>query len=374
MNKPTLVYHADWGTKPSKRWCAKATLGTDGRYTASGPTPVGEPTRLTEYLRTEAGALRTVFAGFDFPIGVPAHYAKRAGISKFRNFLRQLGQDVWKDFYSVCDTPEQVSTHRPFYPNQSLEGHLQQHLLDAHDAETMLDLLRICERGGNGQRQACSLFWTLGAKAVGKAAIVGWRDVLAPALKDKSIRLWPFDGKLQPLFMPGKTVVAETYPAECYGWFPGTLLASKTNINSRQEFGSNLLEWARGSKVALTPQLENAIEAGFPTGEDDAFDAVVGLFGMLQVCLEQRATGEPDDKTVREIEGWILGRQSPTVEYTTSPYSATTDPELADWLHWASESGEASNFLRAVAEAAFIADLEDYALLRQVLLELRRHP
>jgi len=24
VNKPTLIYHADWGSKNSKRWCAKA--------------------------------------------------------------------------------------------------------------------------------------------------------------------------------------------------------------------------------------------------------------------------------------------------------------------------------------------------------------
>jgi hypothetical protein len=53
-------------------------------------------------------------------------------------------------------------------------------------------------------------------------------------------------------------------------------------------------------------------------------------------------------------------------------YSANTDPELSDWLRWASESGEASCFVRAIAEAALLADLAEYALLRPVLLELRR--
>jgi hypothetical protein len=53
-------------------------------------------------------------------------------------------------------------------------------------------------------------------------------------------------------------------------------------------------------------------------------------------------------------------------------YSANTDPELADWLRWAFESGEAPGFIRAIAEAALIADLRNYALLRPVLLELRR--
>lgn len=53
-------------------------------------------------------------------------------------------------------------------------------------------------------------------------------------------------------------------------------------------------------------------------------------------------------------------------------YSANTDPDLHDWLRWASESGETPNFIRTIAEAALIADLPNYALLRPVLLELKR--
>jgi len=54
-------------------------------------------------------------------------------------------------------------------------------------------------------------------------------------------------------------------------------------------------------------------------------------------------------------------------------YSANTDPDLRDWLRWVSERSEAPSFVRAVADAALIADLLDYALLRPVLLELRRN-
>ena len=56
-------------------------------------------------------------------------------------------------------------------------------------------------------------------------------------------------------------------------------------------------------------RLGEEICSGFPVGKDDAFDAVVGLFGMLMVCLGQRATGIPNDSAIREIEGWILGRE-----------------------------------------------------------------
>lgn len=49
--------------------------------------------------------------------------------------------------------------------------------------------------------------------------------------------------------------------------------------------------------------------------------------------------------------------------------SAHTDPELRDWLRWAEEHG--SNFMRALAEAALVADLKHYTLLRPVLLKVK---
>ena len=47
------------------------------------------------------------------------------------------------------------------------------------------------------------------ANQVGKAAIIGWREVLAPALRGGgSVSLWPFDGSLPSLLVPGNVVVA----------------------------------------------------------------------------------------------------------------------------------------------------------------------
>jgi hypothetical protein len=87
VNKPTLVFHADWSSSPAKRWCTEATLGTDGRYRASEPRPVGDPAKLLKNLKADAAESGIVFAGFDFPIGVPEHYARCSGMSKFRDIL-----------------------------------------------------------------------------------------------------------------------------------------------------------------------------------------------------------------------------------------------------------------------------------------------
>ena len=146
---------------------------------------------------------------------------------------------------------------------------------------------------------------------MGKAALIGWRDVLAPALRNGSaIRLWPFDGSLQSQFLPGALVVAETYPAECYGWFSDTRLGSKGDPENRKKFSALLVAWAGINNVIIDDGLSKEMGDGFVTGEDDAFDAVVGLFGMLRVCIGQRPSGEPVEKPIRDIEGWILGRLS----------------------------------------------------------------
>jgi len=55
--------------------------------------------------------------------------------------------------------------------------------------------------------------------------------------------------------------------------------------------------------------------------------------------------------------------------------SAGTDPELRDWLRWASEWGTTPMFVSKVADAASAACTPDFEMLRPVLLELmRQHP
>ena len=83
---------------------------------------------------------------------------------------------------------------------------------------TVRELYRRCERATTDRRIAAFLFWTVGPNQVGKAAISGWPDVIAPALREGSghVKLWPFDGILATLLGNGRTVVVETYPTEAY--------------------------------------------------------------------------------------------------------------------------------------------------------------
>src|SRR5580700_923983 len=93
---------------------------------------------------------------------------------------------------------------------------------------------------------------------------------------------------------PGRLIVVETYPAECYGWFiQGGLKGKKGDAGVRKKAGGALIDWAGKANVKLDLDLTHAIEQGFPDG-DDAFDATVGLFGMLEVLLGRRTAGDPN--------------------------------------------------------------------------------
>jgi hypothetical protein len=245
--------------------------------------------------------------GFDFPIGIPAAYAVLAGVSDFRSFLQTLGQGGWTDFYTGAESRSQISIQRPFYPFCP-GGKKQAHLLEALGLKEIDDLRRKCEKKQPGRRAACPLFWTLGANQVGKGAMLGWRDVLAPALSNgEDVLLWPFDGNLSDLLQPGKIVIVETYPAECYTWFLPEPLRGNGKQDVRIAAGNHLRKWAASLNLSLEPTLISTIEAGFPEG-DDAFDAVVGLFGMIEVVTGRRQPGEPTQDEIRRLEGWIFGQ------------------------------------------------------------------
>ena len=68
----------DWGTAPRKRWLAKAELGANGRYTAYAPNRLEDHVHLIPSIRRLIENDGCAFVGFDFPIGIPAAYARLA--------------------------------------------------------------------------------------------------------------------------------------------------------------------------------------------------------------------------------------------------------------------------------------------------------
>lgn len=307
---PTHVYHCDWGSAPKKRWMSRAVRHDDGHFTAFAASQVLDPAALISSILREIGG-GCAMVGFDFPIGLPDFYAIANNIIEFKPWLLELDSSRWSNFFNVAALQSEISFRRPFYPHRP-GGTKHSHLVSALGLATFDELRRVCERTTGKRKAACPLFWTLGANQVGRAALCGWKEVLIPALKGapSTVSLWPFDGPLETLLTLGGVVVTETYPAEYYQSLFEAELKGKGRQSVRKAAGASLIRWARVKSVKLDSALTAAIQDGFPEG-DDAFDAVVGLFGMLEVVLGERKPGDSLDNQRRKIEGWILGQEVP---------------------------------------------------------------
>lgn len=311
MSLPALVAHADWSAHPAKRWVARAVLQPGGCYLVQPPAPAGTLDDFWPRLEINAPS-GSKLIGFDFPIGLPVAYAERAGINDFRAGLDRFDGD----FYRVAQRPEEISLARPFYPDRP-GGRSRRDLLEGLGLASWDRLHRRCDRATASRPAACPMFWTLGGNQVGKAAISGWRELLAPARgSGTDVAIWPFDGSLRALLRTHSFVVAETYPGEVYGHLAlRPALRShggKRRQAARAACADALLAWAKRSEVFLAPGLADEVKAGFgpDPGADDRFDALVGVCGMLNVVRGARQSGEPGDPVVRRIEGWILGQSS----------------------------------------------------------------
>jgi hypothetical protein len=311
-----LIVHADWGSDPKKRWMCVAESESDGVFTALVPEPVGDPTTLIRRLiERERGR---IFLGFDFPIGVPMAYARSLGITSFTELLRELGTGIFLRFFEPAESAAEICLVRPFYPRRP-GGTKRQHLLDGLRLSEYKQLLRLCERATSTRGNACSLFWTLGGQQVGRAAIIGWRDVLRPALVDESIAvaLWPFEGDLDLLLEEHQLVIAETYPAEAavhIGIGPPGRGWSKRSQAHRAARSELICHFADQSGIRLAPELKEQVRAGFGSSLDgeDRFDAALGLVSMIAVVKGFRSPGTPPVGEMRDVEGWILGQEYPS--------------------------------------------------------------
>jgi hypothetical protein len=296
------LVHADWSISPRKRWAAVADHLEDG-WRVYAPLPVGD---TNVFLAKLISGSRPTLVGFDFPIGLPQFYGEATGLSGFLSALETFGTAPWPRLYEVAGTPDEISIQRPFYPRQATKGVKRSNLLEALGSNSIEQLLRKCDQRTTTRRAACSLFWTIGPNQVGKAAISGWIELLGPA-RQLGAKLWPFDGRLAVL-ANSPLVIAETYPAEAYAHVDIRFRQgqSKRRQHDRINAASGLEARSATNKIALDEDLSRQIRNGFgPSKEgEDAFDATIGLFGMIEVVEQRRPEGSPEGVW----EGLILGQ------------------------------------------------------------------
>ena len=240
----TLV-HSDWSVHEKKRWSGIA------HYTKNGwrIEAIELFAEISDLLSRPLD--RSILAGFDFPIGLPGFWYETAGIPDFVSFIDKVRSGELLQFFMVSDAASEISFSRPFYPNSAGKKNQKkkQHLLSQLNLSMSSQLLRQCEKAHGNRNDASPLFWTIGAKQVGKAALSGWKEVIFP-LYEKGALIWPFQ-TLQLTKKSKKLVLLETYPAQYYDFFePGLMKGrSKRRQNDRVIAGSKILSWLKTRNV-----------------------------------------------------------------------------------------------------------------------------
>ncbi len=293
-----------------KRWMTLAHR-QGNRWRVEAPQPVGDLPTLFARLSVRAGGGPVVFGG-DFPLGLPRAYAARhASPPDFPSFLHGLADRP--GFFAVCESLEQVGPDRPFYPARGVAGMTRAAHASALGLGDADGLCRACDRATAERPAGAPLFWTLGANQSGKAAITAWRDLLLPALAAPvPPLLWPFAGDLRTLIAPGRTVVAETYPAEALRHLGLRLPGSKRRQDDRAALAPALRAAMARLDATVAADMDASLDAGFgaDAAGEDRFDSVLGVLCVVNVLNGNRPGGVPDDPWIRTWEGWVLGQTS----------------------------------------------------------------
>jgi hypothetical protein len=301
-----IAAHSDWSVDARKRWI---TIGkTRGAGWVLGePQPTGPIGELRHRLAAAADG-RAVVLGIDCPIGLPGSYAAQLrGHAGFPAFLRSLRADA--PFFKVAACIEDVSLARPFFPQPIVSGPGHKlALAKALNLRGAADLWRQVDLQTQFRPAAGQLFWTLGPNQCGKAALAAWRDLLLPAMADSRVKLWPFDGALKDIAIPGRIVIAETYPTESLRQIGLNLKGSKRSQTSRRDLAAGFYETMSRLKIQPSGALSCAIKNGFGPQQsgEDPFDSFIGALGIINVLNGNRseAPAGPRDPW----EGWVLGQ------------------------------------------------------------------
>jgi hypothetical protein len=210
-----------------------------------------------------------------------AVYAEYEGRGGFPEWLQGTTQSNNNREELIVDEVESQAAHCPFVTpkkgDKKADGKFPK---------------RRCEQLTNGE----SLYWCVGGKQVGKAALQFWFETLAPLRQDlkAKIGIWPFED-----LRDKSVVIAECYPAILQRRVWGRTV-TKTNPLDVVDAVHNAYQ-----TDGLRGKLQSDRAAFHAVSSEDEFD----MFTTALAIRDGQATLEcPDDCT--PWEGWMIGLPS----------------------------------------------------------------
>jgi ABC-type cobalamin/Fe3+-siderophores transport system ATPase subunit len=305
---PETISVVSWSPRAADRRFALAKRKQDSaRYELLKLSAVDvSASDFLQKLLREFPAEACTFVGLNLPIGLPAGYAKAAGIRSFREALTLFGKATgWENFYTPTDKPE---IRQPFYPSTLGTTFKKGVAMRAFGLAGETELFRRCERRTARRYQAKCVFDLTFATENGRSAQTGWHELLGEL--SRSARLWPFDGALRDLIAQPRLTAAEVYPDESLAQlglhFVPEGQRNKRNTTDRSSAAPALLEMAQGAGLSVSEQFRSGALSGFDSHCD--FEVLVSLVALARVLQGQAPSDGPDTPECREVEGWILGQ------------------------------------------------------------------
>jgi hypothetical protein len=222
----------------------------------------------------------------DVPLGLPADYAEVRKLNG--GFLSWLSHRPGKDWRKlvVNSIAEQDARH-PFVVFKK----------DEKKAEGKFPLRR-CEELTKGE----SLYWCVGGKQVGKAALQFWHDALIP-LRDEfqdKLAVWPFESTKRK-----SVIVAECYPAMLYD----QIWRRRVTKTNPCDIVDAVLEKQRED---LCVHVDDKTWLHGVSSEDE-FDMLTVALDTAKVGGEQaKILSRQDLPVIKNVEGWMIFLDDPT--------------------------------------------------------------
>lgn len=311
MYEDLVVLSADWSSNPKTRCVYRADCARAVVCREDEPRKGWTLRSLLDRARAVAESEYSVLVTIDVVLGVPISYLNMARkVAMWRNvstFIDWLAACPEGEFWLEVTKPQNWSPARPFFgiPPEGGRGSLS-----AFSENATCDLKRKIDSktGAKSPFLVCGIPGTVGA---GSRSV--WKELKPLLTRDRDFGIWPFDGDgtIQGLFQTRSIIIAEMYPALCYGIalsdrMPSLMmrLAKRHKIERRRAVETlSRAEWVTEMNATISGQNE-AIGKG--DNDDDNFDAMMTAAAVLRVVRQKPGMLAQCDPEIRAVEGGML--------------------------------------------------------------------
>ena len=231
----------------------------------------------------------------DCPIGLPAQPCDVYQSLKAETFLEWL--ELTKQRLDTDQQEWRKGLISEGY-RKCLKPFVEKPRIDKGKTKYQVYTRRLCDKKSNGE----SVYYLLGNKQVGKAALQFWFEVLQPLRERFQNRLavWPFES-----LENGDVVVAECYPALYVESVYGSKISKSTSNQVVRAL--SCLRNGHGKAMKCEIEMQTWMHAASSSDEFDMFTTAYYISQEMEKGRENILSYPKKNLECETVEGWMLG-------------------------------------------------------------------